>query len=80
MRVLIPTMLVALAACAENPDPAMWQCQLEVQKANAGKSAEAAAERTRAIHACMEAAGYRLRRGQANCSEGRTDGSCYTKR
>lgn len=72
--------LASLAACAENPDPAMWQCQLEVQKGNAGKSAEAAAERTRDIHACMEAAGYRLKPGKTGCVDGTTDASCYGKR
>jgi hypothetical protein len=77
--VTVATLLMVplLAGCGPNLDAAMWDCQLEVQKGNAGKSADAAAERARDIEACMEKRGYRLNREDRACRHGTVDSSCY---
>lgn len=68
-----------LSACSANNDATMWDCQLEVQKGNAGRSAADAAERGRDISACMEKRGFLLDRGKRECQEGSVDSSCYRK-
>ena len=68
---------VLLAGCGQNLDSEMWECQLSVQKENAGKDAAAAAERSRDIEACMDQRGFRLDAGKAACREGSVDSSCY---
>lgn len=70
---------LSLAACNSGGDAAMWQCQLEVQKGNAGRSAEANAERARDIDACMTSAGYRLEADRSGCSPGVTKAACYLR-
>lgn len=69
-----------LCGCSQNLDSAMWDCQLEVQKGNAGKSAEAAAERGREITACMGSRGYRLDVSKRSCQEGSVTSGCYLAR
>lgn len=69
--------LMILAACGGSPDSVMWDCQLHVQKGNAGKSSEAAAERNRDIEACMRERGYRLDTGNPACRSGSTRAACY---
>jgi hypothetical protein len=71
-------MLVALlvAGCSPSPDADLWDCQLSVQKGNAGKDAAAAAERSRDIEACMDGRGFRLA-GDSACLNGSTDAGCY---
>lgn len=66
-----------LAGCGQNLDSEMWECQLSVQKGNAGKDAEAAAERSRDIEACMDQRGFRLDAGKPDCRDGSVDSSCY---
>jgi len=73
----VALLVLALTACGRNLDAAMWDCQLEVQKGNAGKSAVAAAERATDIESCMRERGYRLDAGNAACPQGATDSSCY---
>lgn len=68
-----------LSACSANYDAEMWECQLAVQKDNAGRSAEAAAERARDITACMEKRGFLLDYGKRDCQEGSVDSSCYRR-
>ena len=68
---------LAIAACSRTPDSVMWDCQLEAQKGNAGKSSEAAAERNRDIEACMRERGYRLDTGNPACRSGSTRAACY---
>lgn len=70
-------LVLLLAGCGPNLDAAMWDCQLEVQRGNAGKSADAAAERARDIEACMEKRGYRLNGEDRACRHGTVDSSCY---
>ncbi len=65
-----------ISACAPNPDADLWDCQLSVQKGNAGKDAAAAAERARDIEACMDQRGFRLA-GSPACLNGSTDAGCY---
>lgn len=77
---MIALLVPALVGCGQNLDAAMWNCQLDAQKGNAGKSADAAAERGRTITACMEAGGYRLDSAQAACREGAVSASCYRSR
>lgn len=69
--------ILALAACSRNLDSVMWECQLEVQKSNAGKSAEAAAERAHDIEACMEARGYPFDDANPSCEHGSVKLTCY---
>lgn len=66
-----------MAGCGKNLDAAMWDCQLEVQKGNAGQSAEAAAERARDIEACMRANGYVLDVARPACRESSVNSTCY---
>ncbi len=73
-------LVLALTGCSKNLDSAMWECQLEAQKGNAGKSAEAAQERGRDITACMEARGYRLDTSKRSCQEGAVSSQCYLPR
>lgn len=68
-----------LSACSDNHDAAMWDCQLEVQKGNAGRSTDAAAERARDISACMEKRGFLVDLGRRDCQTGSVDSSCYRK-
>lgn len=68
---------VATAACDRNPDADLWDCQLSVQKGNAGKDAAAAAERGRDIQACMDQRGFRLDNGKAGCEAGSVNSGCY---
>lgn len=67
------------AGCGPDPDENMWECQLSVQKGNAGKDA-AAAERARDIEACMDQRGFRLNTAKAACREGSVDSGCYAAR
>ena len=71
---------LAIAACSRTPDSVMWDCQLDAQKGNAGKSSEAASERSRDIEACMRGRGYRLDVANPNCRGGSTNASCYVPR
>ncbi len=69
--------VLLLSGCGRNPDEAMWECQLMVQKGNAGKSAEAVAERSRDIEVCMEGRGYRLDIANRSCQSGSVRSACY---
>jgi hypothetical protein len=71
--------LLVLAGCEGNLDSVMWDCQLEVQKGNAGKSANAAEERGHAVEACMRARGYRLDSAKPTCRQGSVTSTCYRK-
>lgn len=71
---------VVLAGCGTGQDAVMWDCQLEAQKANAGKSSEAAGERGEAIEACMRARGYALDTRDAACRRGSVKPGCYRAR
>jgi hypothetical protein len=75
----LPVLLLILLAtgCGGNLDSAMWECQLDVQKANAGRSPEALEERARDIEACMAARGYRLDVANRACQPGATNSTCY---
>jgi len=77
--VRIALALLVLAGCEGNLDSVMWDCQLEVQKGNAGKSADAAEERSHAIEACMRGRGYRLDAGEPSCRQGAVKSICYRK-
>lgn len=77
-RFALPLLMALFATgCGKNLDAAMWECQLDVQKGNAGKSAEASAERARDIEACMEARGYRRDVANRACESGSTHSACY---
>lgn len=69
--------LLVLAGCEGNLDAPMWDCQLEVQKGNAGKSVEAAEERGHAVESCMRAKGYRLDATKSSCRQGSAKSACY---
>lgn len=71
--------LLVLAGCEGNLDAVMWDCQLEVQKGNAGKSQEAAEERGHAVESCMRARGYRLDGAKPPCQQGSVTSACYRK-
>ena len=60
---VVPIVLAAsaLAGCGRHAEADLWDCQLSVQKGNAGKDAAAAAERIRDIEACMDERGYRVK-------------------
>ena len=75
----IALMSLVLTGCSGNLDSVMWDCQLEAQKGNAGKSAEAAEERGHAIESCMRAKGYRLDTGNSSCRQGTVNSTCYRK-
>lgn len=70
-------LVLALAACGRNLDSQMWECQLTVQKGNAGHDAAAARERAHDIEACMEERGFRLNSRDSACQSGSADSSCY---
>ena len=72
--------VLVLAACSRSPDADMWECQLDVQKGNAGRSQADIAERARDIDACMVARGYRLDTGKPACLQGKLASSCYLRR
>ena len=76
----IALLTLTLAGCGMNPEPALWGCQIEVQKGNAGKSAAADAERSRDIDACMREKGYRLDITNPACDQGAVNSSCYVSR
>lgn len=69
-----------LAGCAKNRDADLWDCQLAVQKDNAGRDAAAEAERLRDIAACMDERGYRLDAGKPACLNGSSSASCYAEK
>ncbi len=71
---------LTLAGCGAGQDAVMWDCQLEAQKANAGKSSEAAVERGEAIEACMRARGYVLDARDDACRRGSVKPGCYRAR
>ena len=75
----IVLVLLVLAGCEGNLDAVMWDCQLEVQKGNAGKSVEAAEERGHAVESCMCARGYRLDGAKPSCRQGSVTSACYRK-
>jgi hypothetical protein len=77
---LIAIAVLALAGCGKNPDAVMWDCQLAVQRGNAGRSAADAAERARDIDACLSARGYRLDTGNPACRYGTVTSTCYVSR
>ncbi len=66
-----------LAGCARDRNEELWDCQLSVQKENAGKDATAAAERLRAIESCMDERGFRLDAAKTACRNGSVDSACY---
>jgi len=70
-------MLLILAGCGQDVDANMWDCQLQAQKDNAGKSAEAIVERNRYIRICMEARGYQLDVKNLACEQEPTKPGCY---
>lgn len=72
--------LSGCAGCAKSPDAALWECQLSVQKSNAGRSTEDAAERARDIEACMEARNFRLDVRNRACRQGSVSVACYLPR
>jgi len=69
--------VLILAACSRSPDADMWECQLDVQKGNAGRSLADIAERVRDIDACMAARGFRLDLGNPACQPGAVTSTCY---
>lgn len=69
-----------LSGCGPDTDAEMWDCQLSVQKGNAGKDAAAAAERSRDIEACMDGRGFRLEAGNPACLNGSTNPACYGRK
>jgi hypothetical protein len=72
--------VLVLAGCGRTPDADMWECQLDVQKRNAGRSMADIAERGRDIDACMVTRGYRLDTGKPACLQGKLVSSCYLRR
>ncbi len=81
MAVVLILLSAALVAdCARDVNADLWDCQLSVQKENAGKDVAAAAERMRAIEACMDDRGYRLKAGSPTCLNGSVDAGCYTEK
>jgi hypothetical protein len=81
MRTFLVLLAAAtLTACHRNPDSAFWECELAVQKENAGKSAEAMAEKSRAIESCMEDRGYRVDFGKPACRSNPQTANCYQSR
>jgi hypothetical protein len=71
---------LVLAGCGRSPDADMWECQLDVQKRNAGRSMADIAERARDIDACMVARGYRLDTGKPACRQGSVTSTCYLQK
>ncbi len=69
-----------LAGCGQNLDSVMWDCQLDVQKGNAGRSPADVAERDRDINACMESRGFQLDVRKPSCHHDPTNSSCYRAR
>jgi hypothetical protein len=69
--------ILILGGCQGSLDSVVWDCQLEVQKGNAGKSAEAVDERGRDIESCMRTKGYRLDVGNPSCRQGVVNSTCY---
>ncbi len=68
---------IAITGCGQNLDSVVWDCQLAVQKENAGKSAAADDQRNHDIEACMRARGYRLDVGNPSCRTATTNSTCY---
>jgi hypothetical protein len=75
MRSLLP-----LGGCGPTLDEMMWECELQVQRENAGRSAEAIAKKAHAIEVCMGQRGYRLYGGNCACQSGSQHASCYVAR
>ena len=75
MRVVV--LGLAVTVCGQNLDSVVWDCQLAVQKENAGKSAAAAYQRNHDIEACMRSRGYRLDVGNPSCRTAMTNSTCY---
>lgn len=80
MRMAPALLMLMLAGCGGNLDSEMWGCQLEVQKGNAGRSADAQAEKSRDIEACMETRGYQRNSRKSSCPPGTTRSACYQAR
>ncbi|MCX9155420.1 hypothetical protein OPU71_04710 [Niveibacterium sp. 24ML] len=81
LRTALPlvAMMLGLAACSPTPDADLWDCQLSVQKDNAGRSEADVAERGHSITACMSARGYHLKSGDPKCLPGAVTPHCYVK-
>ena len=75
MRVVV--LGLAVTGCGQNLDSVVWDCQLAVQKENAGKSTAAAGQRNHDIEACMRAKGYRLDVSNPSCRTATTHATCY---
>ncbi len=69
--------VLVLVACSRSPDADMWECQLDVQKGNAGRSLADVSERARDIDACMAARGFRLDLVNTACQPGAVISTCY---
>lgn len=67
-------------ACELNLDSTMWECQLVVQKDNAGRSEADVAQRNQDIETCMSDSGYRLDSGNPSCKPGALVSNCYRRR
>jgi hypothetical protein len=61
---------IAITGCGQNLDSVVWDCQLAVQKENAGKSAAAADQRNHDIEACMRGKGISTGRRQSFVPDG----------
>lgn len=72
--------ILLLGGCGPSLDEAMWECELQAQKENAGRSAEAIDEKAHAIEVCMEQRGYRLDGGNRACLPGSQHATCYVAR
>lgn len=66
--------------CSGSADVALLDCQLAVQKGNAGRSDQDKAERARDIESCMEGRGFRFVPGSAACRDSVTRAECYRAR
>ena len=77
---LLALLFLIVPGCGKSFDVALWDCQLEVQKDNAGRSPEATAERVRDIDACMLDSGYERILGDSSCRLGAVSSACYRKK
>lgn len=76
---IIPLTLL-LSACRPSPDEDLWECALQAQKENAGRSPEAMAEKAIRIESCMSQRGFRLDAGRRDCQAGAVSATCYVAR
>ncbi len=74
------SVIATASGCSGGAEVSLLECQLAVQKGNAGRSDQDKAEKARDVESCMDARGFRLVSDPATCRGAVTKADCYRAR